>query len=247
MTEITLNGTRIIIIQDISGSMSSMGDIPREKVNDFIKEQNAENVLVDVWVFNDTYRSICNKKQPLDVNITLEDVYPNGGTALYEAIGNIINITGEELANNTNTRPEKVVVVIFTDGMENSSKGQYMGEKGRVMVKNMIEHQQNVYNWTFFFLGSNIDALQTGSSIGITRDTCINYDSSQNGYDNVFRCTSDAVTRLRSLEPNTDKTTILKQVAFNIDERASCQAVNNIGKSNESYNNGLTRMASTWN
>jgi hypothetical protein len=220
--QIKLDGTHIVVIEDRSGSMASMGNIPMEKVNNFIKEQSGDNVTVDVWVFNDTYDLICKNKNPRDVNITKEDVTPHGGTALYETLGNIIDITGMELSLKIDVRPMNVIFVIFTDGDENSSKGEYMGEAGRVKVKKMIEHQQNVYRWTFFFLGSNIDAIDAGTSIGITRQTCINYSSDPNGYDKVFRVTSEAVSRLKTIDPTLDRNESLSAAAFKEDERNEC-------------------------
>ena len=222
MDNIKLEGTHIVVIEDRSGSMASMGSIPMQKVNNFIKEQNGDNVTVDVWVFNDTWDLICKNKNPSDVNITLEDVMPSGSTALYETVGNIIDITGMELSLKIDKRPERVIFVIFTDGDENASKGEYMGEEGRLKVKKMIEHQQSFYNWTFFFLGSNIDAISTGMNLGIDRQTCINYSPDSKGYDHVFRATSEAVTRLRSIDPMMDRTTSIGVAGFKDTDRHEC-------------------------
>jgi len=228
---IKLEGSHIVVIEDRSGSMASMGNIPMEKVNNFIKEQTGDNVTVDVWVFNDTCNLICKNKKPSDVNIKLEDVMPSGGTALYETIGNVIDITGMELSLKTDVRPAQVIFVIFTDGDENSSTRDYAGEMGRLKVKKMIEHQQEVYNWTFFFLGSNIDAVSMGTHLGITRQTCINYSSDVKGYENVFRATSEAVGRLRSIDPNSNHMDSLKHVAFKDIDRDNCMMVSD--KSNQ--------------
>lgn len=46
-----------------------------------------------------------------------------------------------------NDRPGKVVFVITTDGMENASR-EFTYEK----VKELIQHQQEKYNWEFIFL-----------------------------------------------------------------------------------------------
>ena len=222
---IKLEGTHIVIIEDKSGSMASMGNIPMEKVNNFIKEQTGDNVLVDVWTFNQTHYMICEDKKPSDVNITMDDVKPSGGTALYQSIGNIIDITGKKLSLKTDIRPAHVIFVIFTDGDENESRGEYKGESGRIKVKKMIEHQQDVYNWTFFFLGSNIDAINTGEGIGISRQTCINYSSNSKGYDNVFKSASQAVTRLRSVNPN-DRSEAINMSRFSDMERTECVEIN---------------------
>ena len=64
------------------------------------------------------------------------------------------------------------------------------------------------------FLGSNIDAVQNGTSIGITQQTYMNYNSSENGYYAVFRSASQVVVRFRSSEPTEDRKEVLKRVAF---------------------------------
>lgn len=63
---------------------------------------------------------------------------PRGMTALLDSVGRTINSVGERLNNTSEEeRPEKVMVCIFTDGMENSSK-KFTKEQ----IKKMIEHQR---------------------------------------------------------------------------------------------------------
>ncbi len=42
-------------------------------------------------------------------------------------------------------------------------------------VKDRIRRQQEVYQWEFQFLAANQDAFATGESIGINRDSCMNF------------------------------------------------------------------------
>jgi len=214
------NKTHIVLIADISGSMASMGNIPQTKLNEFIQEQTG-NVTVDFWVFNDNYKKIFDNMTPRDVNIKSEDLAPCGGTALYSSLGNIIDNVGQKIANMTDVKPGRIMVVVYTDGDENSSKNEYCGESGRLLVKSKIEHQQSIYNWMFLFLGSNIDAVNTGTSIGIARQTCINYNSSEGGYNQVFKSCSQAVDRFRNTDPSADREEVLKKVAFTDVERVT--------------------------
>src|SRR5208282_297454 len=78
------------------------------------------------------------------------DVYfPRGGTPLHDCIGRTINDLGARLNKTKESdRPGKVVIVIMTDGLENSStlfKAPQIAE--------MIKHQQEAYKWHFVFLG----------------------------------------------------------------------------------------------
>jgi hypothetical protein len=88
---------------------------------------------------------------------------PRGNTALLDAVGRAIVETGERLrALPENERPGLVVFVIVTDGQENSSR-----EYTKARVKEMIEHQQNVYKWQFTYLGANQDAFAEAGGMGI--------------------------------------------------------------------------------
>jgi len=66
----------------------------------------------------------------------------------------------------TDVRPGKVLIVVLTDGEENASQGIYSGENGRKLLFEKINHQKEIYNWVFFFMGTNIDAINTGKNIG---------------------------------------------------------------------------------
>ena len=58
--------THIIIIADVSGSMSVMRDIPQQKLNQFIKEQS-DDVLIDYWIFSNTYKLIFQDKKSNEI------------------------------------------------------------------------------------------------------------------------------------------------------------------------------------
>jgi hypothetical protein len=238
----TSSETHIVLVSDISGSMSSMGNIPCNELNKLIKEQKGD-VTFDCWSFNDEHKLLFQDLNASEANIS--DLVPSGGTALYGSLGYIIDKTGEKLANMPqDSRPKKVMIVIYTDGEENSSKDEYKGENGRLLVKSKIEHQQSVYSWVFMFLGSNIDAEKNGTSIGITSQTCINYTSSQKGYTAVFRSASQAVDRLRSVAPE-DRSEIIKRVAFTDEEKEESIDYNNdVVSNNNTISNNFCRISS---
>jgi len=74
-----------------------------------------------------------------------------------------------------NINPLKVTAAcdfaIVTDGLENASK-----EFTRDQVKQMIQHQEEHYNWQFTYLGANQDAFSEAAHIGIKRDSAVNID-----------------------------------------------------------------------
>lgn len=113
-------------------------------------------------------------------------------TALYDAIGRGATELGLALAAKPeDQRPDKVVVVILTDGYENASQEYTPGS-----IKEMIERQTNDYSWTFTFLGANQDAILEAGKIGITRDAALTY-AGQN-VKAAFAVASASTSTLRS-------------------------------------------------
>lgn len=86
------------------------------------------------------------------------------GTPLYYATCRAIDETGAALAAlPEEARPEKVLLVILTDGEENCSPPPF--DQAKVMA-DKIEHQKTHYQWEVLFLGANFDVLATGELIG---------------------------------------------------------------------------------
>ena len=75
----------------------------------------------------------------------------------------MIKHTGDNLSGMTVKRPGKVIFILLSDGqqtvdqLENSifPDKEFEGSEGQKNLKECIEDQQNVYNWTFMFLGTN--------------------------------------------------------------------------------------------
>ncbi len=103
--------------------------------------------------------------------MTSETYYVRGNTALLDAIGRTIDkIGGVQQHTAPDEQAEKVLFVIITDGMENSSR-----EYRYARVREMIERQKERYGWEFLFLGANIDAISVASRFGIAPDRAVTY------------------------------------------------------------------------
>ena len=86
------------------------------------------------------------------------------GTPLYYATCRAIDETGLALAAlPEEERPEKVLLVILTDGEENCSPPPYDQVK---VLADKIAHQKTNYQWEVLFLGANFDVLAAGELIG---------------------------------------------------------------------------------
>ena len=85
-------------------------------------------------------------------------------------------------------RPSKTIIVIITDGYENSSKN-YTYKK----VKDMLSKRQEKDGWEFVFLGANIDAAAEAESFGISRKRAVNYKADSEGTLKNFEMLSAAM------------------------------------------------------
>ncbi len=88
-------------------------------------------------------------------------------------------------------RAGKVIFVITTDGLENSSR-RYIQED----IRRKIEAKKEC-GWEFLFLGANIDAGKEAQKIGIDRNRSVTYKNDGKGvamnYEVVGRTISKAV------------------------------------------------------
>jgi len=126
--------------------------------------------------------------------LTAETFQPRGGTALLDAIGRTIDATGVRLAALPEAdRPEKVMVVIITDGEENSSV-QYT----QPQIFSMITLQQDVYHWSFLFLAANQDAIAAAAAVGIGAQQSMNFAATGAGIRGASVAMSERVSYLRT-------------------------------------------------
>lgn len=176
--------TEIICVIDRSGSMASVKNDAIGGFNTFLKAQQDEaedgSVLLTLVKFNHGYEIAYNgvdirNVKPLD-NKTF---VPDGMTALYDAIGRAISDVDEREKSGGATS-DRCLMVILTDGEENSSK-QYNREK----IKEMVEGKKNA-GWEFIFLSSELDAWDVGTSFGISAGNIAVYTNSTGGVQDVY-------------------------------------------------------------
>lgn len=174
------NKMDIVFLLDKSGSMSGSESDTIGGYNSFLKKEKKNNCesLVTTVLFDNSYLRIVDRVEISKVkNLTEEDYYVGGCTALYDAIGKTIM----EMDKN---KPDKVLFVITTDGLENASV-----EYSKQNIKSMIKKHKN---YEFIFLGAGIDSYSEGESIGIKRSNISNYSKSKKGIENMFRAVNKA-------------------------------------------------------
>ncbi len=160
--------TEIVCILDRSGSMGTLVDEVIGGFNAFIEDQKKlpGEAKVTLAIFDDHYDLVHNGVPLQDMPELTKDVYhARGMTALRDAVGKTIDDVGKRL-NTTpeDDRPERVLVVITTDGYENASRS-YSQEK----IQAMIKHQKDKYKWEFLFMAAGEDDVLKGgtSTLGV--------------------------------------------------------------------------------
>lgn len=190
-----MNLTEIIFLIDRSGSMSGLEADTIGGFNSFIDKQKQMdgNVVVTTVLFDNKYELLWSGISAEKVKLTSKEYFVRGSTALLDAVGKTILDVGYRLANTSEEeKPGKVIFVITTDGMENSSK-EFTHKK----IKELTKHQQEKYNWKFIYLGANIDASKEASSMGISQDNAFNYEASKDGVMEMYCKVCEEVSERR--------------------------------------------------
>lgn len=184
--------TAVAVLVDRSGSMGQIREDAEGAINSFIEEQKEQSgkCTLRLAQFDTTYEDVFKSK---DISkVSKYNLQPRGMTALTDGIGKVVTDFGAELrALPENERPANVIVVIVTDGGENSSR-----EFTTDQVHDLIKDQQDKYNWKFLFLAAGQDAIAVGGGYGIGAGSTITYTT--DNYAGTFSTASALVTGLRS-------------------------------------------------
>lgn len=188
------NLTEIVCIVDRSGSMEAIQSDAEGGLNTFIEEQKKfpGEARLTIAQFDTEYEIVCSR-------VLIKDapkyrLRPRGNTALLDALGRTITTLGEQLSKTAEAdRPSKIVVVIVTDGMENSSL-EYKASK----IFEMITHQREKYSWAFMFLAANQDAIKTATGLGMSGASSVSYAHTGVGVRRAYAMASSALKSYRS-------------------------------------------------
>ena len=190
------NLTEIVFILDRSGSMAGLEDDTIGGFNAMIEKQKRESgeALVSTVLFDNESEVIHDRVDIQKIEpMTRNEYYVRGCTALLDAVGGAIHHIGNvHKYAREEDRPEKTLLVITTDGMENASR-KYSYDR----LKVMIERKKEKYGWEFLFLGANIDAAKEAARFGINADRAANYHADHMGTGLVYETVSEAICQVR--------------------------------------------------
>ncbi len=164
------------VLVDRSGSMATKWDETISSVNAYVKELTIDG-YVTVAFFDDhqgakfdVVRDDVRFKEFTPINA--KESQPRGGTPLYDSLEKIVSLAEKD--DNA-----KTVIVVMTDGEENSSK-----EITRDTAKYIIKKCKDK-DWQVIFLGADFDAFSQSHSVGVAQNFTIN--TSAGNYGNVMR------------------------------------------------------------
>ena len=173
------------IILDKSGSMSDCIENTINGFNEQIHKIRAtaaefpeQEIRIGLTMFNSQVKQLYTDKTPAESSLlTQRDYVPSRETALLDAIGQTCTNIEGSIRQFDRAADTTIVVVIITDGYENSSREFSIGE-----VRRMIERLEASGKWTFSFIGATLDAVDTAASMSIKRQN--SYSFSKENMDN---------------------------------------------------------------
>lgn len=173
----------LVFLIDRSGSMYGSEADTIGGFNSFIEKEKAKdfNVKVTTILFDHLYEVLYKRKDISEVSeLTSDEYFVRGSTALLDAIGKTITTLDKEVS-------DKVLFVIMTDGLENASV-----EFSKSQIKSMIDS----HSWEFIYIGADIDSYTEAAKIGIRKSRTANYKKSREGFERVYdsvECVTDCM------------------------------------------------------
>lgn len=175
------------ILLDESGSMSMRKDETIQALNDYFDTLRKEKARVTLATFNSSTgvkfhsRSLSAKKV---ANLDGDTYSPNGLTPLHDAVGAMVG----EIDTITN-KGDKVLIVIVTDGAENSSQ-----ENSLSQIQSLIKGKERG-GWTFTYIGATAAAWNGAQQMGVHAGAVKNIGGSGAAMLNASAQLSQATSR----------------------------------------------------
>lgn len=166
----TAGSVHSYILLDRTGSMSGIWDEALGSVNAYAAsvgeadegeiegEDIKTAVTLAVFDYQESLQFDVLRKAVLAENwtdVTNDEASPRGMTPLFDAIGRVISLAEAD-------KPEKAVIVIMTDGHENSSK-----EITRDGAKATLDRAK-AYGWEVVFLGAEFANFGDADAVGMS-------------------------------------------------------------------------------
>ncbi len=193
------NLMEIVFVLDRSASMTGSESDVINGFNRMIQDQleHEQKALVTTVLF-DTSMYRLHDRVPLEQvsRLTSSDYVPGGFTALLDALGETIKRIkiAHRYARKEDT-PTKTLVVVMTDGEENSSR-HYSNQK----IRDLVKRQEEKYHWEFMFIGADIDAFASASNLGIRAKRAVPFSKDEDSFEDCLEAVSRYSLRMASMD-----------------------------------------------
>ena len=152
--------THISMVVDRSNSMNAIKAEMQDAINVLIADQFQQSGKLTFTLTE--FDTVIDDVHRMSSTPFLYELKPRLATSLFDAVGTEIDKTLIDLAAlPVNEKPERVLFVVVTDGLDNRSF-----EYNEESVRSMIARLRETENWDFQFLGVDETAWQ-GEKLGI--------------------------------------------------------------------------------
>ena len=183
----------VLFVIDSSGSMGPKADDVRGGFNSYVdqlREEKAGDYRLTAVTFDTQVATLFTDVRLTEVPTLDTSNYRTGGnTALYDALG--VSLAEQTSAIRKEDAPygtERVLVIVMTDGNENSSR-----RFSKEQVTGEIQQREAAGNWTFVYLGADQDAWAAAQGLGFAAGNVKAYRSVDT--KDVFQKLSRSTTR----------------------------------------------------
>lgn len=190
-----MSSALVAIVLDRSGSMNPFRDDVIGGFNALVEEQKAlpGEARLLLAQFDSEFEILFDAVPIADVPLLTRATFvPRSGTALLDALGRTIDDLAARIdALPEAARPHRVLVVVFTDGEENSSR-RYTA----AVVKERIDICRQC-GWEFLFVGSAAAAVDESIGWGIDSSSTLLFSATSFGFRQAFHAVSESLVLQR--------------------------------------------------
>lgn len=215
--------SHVVFILDNSVSMKSSLEATISGFNEFLsvqkldEEKSGIKTVISLFKFGGQTLDQVYFKVPAQFcsELNTSSYFPDGfSTNLHDGLGGTILRLNEDLTKIPKGSRESVMIVLLTDGQENSST-VFSSED----LKKIVSKCEEV-NWGFTFLGANIDAFRVGSQFGFNASNTI--QCNMNNIGDTMRSASDMTNRMKGAFAAGENVTLAyASSAYTSDERTA--------------------------
>lgn len=189
------------IILDRSGSMSDCIENTISGFNEQVSRVRKledkfpdQEIVMGLSTFSHEVEHHLKLASPYSIpNLTTKMYKPSGNTALLDAIGLTTMMLEEEIGKDNNVETT-CVVVILTDGHENSSRYYSLQS-----IREKITKLEVTEKWVFSFIGATLDAVAVAEKMNISSRNSFSFDKKDMKHE-VWNKLSDSMDEYMAMK-----------------------------------------------